>query len=158
AKTYLQIFRDAVMLQVKSGIAKAVLEGVRGPFPFPCGDQACQSPYRFGIETQRLPRFSRCGFSTICNDVSSHRRAKFAIALIDVLDGTLAIVAAREVKIDVRPFAAFFRKKSLKQQFHADWIYCSDAQRITDNTISGRPASLYQDSVASAVLDDVPND
>jgi hypothetical protein len=40
-------------------------------------------------------------------------------ALVDVLDGLLALVAAGEVDIDVGPFAALLAEESLEQQVHA---------------------------------------
>jgi hypothetical protein len=52
----------------------------------------------------------------------------FSVALVNVLDRLLALLSARQIEIDVGPLTAFFRKKTLKQQIHADRIDGSDSE------------------------------
>src|SRR5262249_28304700 len=68
------------------------------------------------------------------------------------------LVSAGKVEIDIRPFAAFFGKKPLEQQFHADGIDSSDSERIANCTISSRAASLHQDVLLTAEANNVPDD
>src|SRR5215475_10105186 len=82
----------------------------------------------------------------------------FSITLIDILNGTFALIAAGKIKIDVRPFAALFGKKTFEQQVHADCINGSDSQRITDGAIRGGASPLHQNVFLAAETDDVPND
>ncbi len=81
----------------------------------------------------------------------------FAVTLINILDGTLALVAAGQVNINVGPLATFFRKEALKQQLHAHGIHGGDAKAIADSTVGGRAASLRQNPLAAAELRDIPH-
>src|SRR5687768_8401986 len=81
-----------------------------------------------------------------------------AIVLIYVLNDTLALIAARQVDVDVWPFAAFFRKEPLKQKIHADRVDSGDAEGVADSAVCGRSAALGEDVVLPAELDDVPDD
>ena len=125
--------------------------------PLPGAHQLGQAVERFGVEAQGLAGFACRGASAIGDDIGGHRRAEFAIALIDVLDRSLALVAAGQVKIDVRPLAALFGKKAFEEQIHADRIDRSDAQRIADNTVGSRAAPLHQNAFTPAELHDVPD-
>ena len=77
---------------------------------------------RGDFEAQRLAHFARGGAAAIGDDVGGHGRAQLAEALVDVLDGALALVAAGQVDIDVGPLAALFGKEALEQQVHAHRI------------------------------------
>ena len=81
-----------------------------------------------------------------------------SVALVDILDGALALIAAGKVEIDVRPFAALLGEKALEQQLHRDRVDGGDAERITDRAVGGRSAALHQNILAAAELDDVPDD
>ena len=94
----------------------------------------------------------------IGNDVRRHRRAQLAVALIHVLNGALALIAAGQVEIDVGPLAALLRQETLEEQLHADRIDRSDAERIADRAVGGRAAALHQDALLAAVAHDVPHD
>ena len=82
----------------------------------------------------------------------------FAIALVNVLNGAFALVAAGQIEIDVGPLAALFGKKTLEEQLHADGIDRRDAQRITDGAVGRRATSLHQNVLLAAEADDVPDD
>ena len=70
---------------------------------------------------------------------------------------SLAIVAARQIQIDIRHLAAFFGQKALKQQVHANRIHRRDSQRITDRAVGSRAASLHQNIIPPAEIDNVPD-
>ncbi len=113
---------------------------------------------RFGIEAQRLADFARGGASAIGDDVGGHGRAEFAVALVDVLDDALALIAAGQVEIDVGPLAALFGQEALEEQFHADRIDRGDSERVADGAVGGRAASLDQNVLLAAEAHDVPDD
>ena len=75
-----------------------------------------------------------------------------------MLDYALALVARRQVNVNIRPLAALFGQKPLEEQFHAHRIDSGDAQRIADGAVGSGPTSLRQDILLAAVADDVPDD
>ena len=81
-----------------------------------------------------------------------------AVPLIDVLNNFFALVARRQIKIDVRPFAAVLAQEALKEQLHPDRIDGRDFECITDGRVRRRAAPLHQNAVLLAVADDVPHD
>ncbi len=83
---------------------------------------------------------------------------KLSVALVDVLNGALALVAAGKIEIDVGPFAALFGKKALEEQVHADRIDGGDAERVADRAVGGRAAPLHQNVLLAAEAHDVPDD
>ena len=74
------------------------------------------------------------------------------------MNGALALIAAREIEVDVRPFAALFGEKPLEEQIHAHRIDRGDAQRVADGAIGRRAAALHQNIFFAAEADDVPDD
>ena len=68
------------------------------------------------VEAQRLAHFARGRAAAIGDDVGGHGGAELAVALVDVLDDALALVAAGQVEIDVGPLAALFREEALEEQ------------------------------------------
>ncbi len=81
-----------------------------------------------------------------------------SVALVDVLDDALALIAAGEVEIDVGPLAALFGEKALEEQFHADGVDSGDAERVADGAVGGGTAALDEDVLLAAEADDVPDD
>ena len=81
-----------------------------------------------------------------------------AVALVDVLNDALALVAAGQVDIDVGPFAALFGEKAFEEQIHADRVDCRDAKRITDGAVGRGAAALAEDSVLFGETNQVPDD
>ncbi len=75
-----------------------------------------------------------------------------------MLNHLLAAIAARQIEIDVGPFAALFRQKTLEQQLHAHRIDRRDAEAVADGAVRRRPAPLHEDVVMAAEIDDVPDD
>ena len=96
--------------------------------------------------------------SAIGDDVGGHGGAELAVALVDILNGFFALVAAGQIEIDVGPFAALFGKEALEEQVHADGIDGGDAERIADGAVGGRAASLHENVLLAAEADDVPDD
>src|ERR1051325_7575312 len=120
-------------------------------------DQAGQTAERFLVEIESLADFARRRAPAISDAVGGHRRAQFAVALVNVLDCPLAFVSTRQIEIYVGPFAALLRKKSFEQQLHADRIDGGDPQRVTDGAVGRRAATLGKNVVLATKLNDVPN-
>ncbi len=154
----LEKFADARVAQIQAGIAELALGRVFRIFPFPRAHQAGELLDRCDLEPQRLAHLARRRTAAIRDDVGGHGRAQLAVAIVDVLDDALALVARRQVDIDIRPLAALLREETLEQQLHGDRIDRRDAQRITDGAIGGRAAPLRENPVFPAELDDVPDD
>ena len=110
------------------------------------------------FEAERLADLARGGAAAVGDDVGGHGRAELAVALVDVLDDALALVAAGQVDIDVGPLAALFGEEALEEQVHADRIDGGDAERVADGAVGGRAAPLRQDAVFAAEAHDVPDD
>ena len=111
-----------------------------------------------GSKPEHLADLARRGPAAIGDDVGGHGRAELAVALVDVLNDALALIAARQIEIDVGPLAALLREKALEQQVHADRIDRGDAEAVADGAVGGRSAALHEDVVLPAEIDDVPDD
>ncbi len=118
----------------------------------------CQPIDEPRVEAERLADLARRAPAAIGDDVGGHPRALRAVLLIDVLNHTLATIAARQVEIDIRPFAAFFRQEPLEQQIHPDRIDRGDAKAVADGAIGRRSAALHEDVLLAAKIHDVPDD
>ena len=129
-----------------------------GSFHSQVRDQAAEPLERGDFEAQRLAHFARGGAPAIGDDVGGHGGAQLAEALVDVLDGALALVAAGQVDIDVGPLAALFGEEALEKQVHAHRIDRGDFERVADGAVGGRSAALRQDVVLAAEAHDVPDD
>ncbi len=154
----LEEFSDARIRQIEAGISELPLRRVFRIFPLPAADQAGKPVERCDLESQRLAHLARRRPSAVRDDVGGHGRAQLSVALVDILDDALALVARWQVDIDIRPLAALLGKESLEQQFHADRIDCRDAQRIADRAIGRRSAPLREDAILPAEFDQVPDD
>src|ERR1051325_2333271 len=146
---------NAWITQVQARITKLPLAGIVWIFPFPRVDQGRKTRKHFVIKIQRLAYLARCGAPAIGDDISSHGRSEFSVTFVNVLNCFLTLISTRQIEIDVGPFASFLRKKSFKQQIHADRIHGRDSQRITDRAVCRRASSLDQDALFATKLDDV---
>ena len=81
-----------------------------------------------------------------------------AVALVDVLDDLLALVARGQIEIDVGPLAALFGEEALEEQLHLHRVDGGDGQGVADRGVGGRAAALGHDPFALAEPDDVPDD
>src|SRR2546421_7367788 len=102
------------MPQIKTGVAELLLQRVVRPFPLPGADQPGKLIDGFGIKAQSLAHLARRRASAIRDYVGGHGRAQLAVALIDVLDHALALIAAGQVEINIRPLAALLGEKTLE--------------------------------------------
>jgi hypothetical protein len=109
-------------------------------------------------EAERLADLARRRARPVGDDVGGHGGAVRAVALVDVLDNLLALVAGGQVEVDVRPLAALLGQEAFKEELHLDWIDGGDRQRVADRRVGGRAASLGHDLLALAEADDVPDD
>ncbi len=91
-------------------------------------DQTGETAKCFFVKIEHLAHFARRRTSAISDDIRGHRRAEFSVALVNVLNRVFALISARQIEIDVGPFASLFGKKSFKQQLHADRIDGRDSQ------------------------------
>src|SRR5438093_2783115 len=149
---------NAAIVHVETRHAELFFEGVEFIFVFEMADESGETIERLGIEAHYLPDFARSGFTAIRNDIRRHRCAQRAVSLIDVLNGAFTLIAAGQIKVDVRPFAAFFRQKSFEEQLHLHGIDGRDSERITNRAVRGGTAALHEDVVFAAEPDDVPDD
>ena len=75
-----------------------------------------------------------------------------------MLNHPLAPIAARQIEIDVGPLAALFGEEPFEEQIHADRIDGRDPEAVAHGAVRCRSASLHQDVLLTAVVDDVPDD
>ena len=145
------------MIQIQAGIVEAMVKRVMRIAILPGGDRGRNFVQSFGIEAQDLAHFPPRHAIAVGNDVGGHGGAAFAIAFVQILNDALALVAAGQVEIDVRPLAALFGQKAFEEQFHADGIDRGDAQRIADGAVGGGAASLDQNIFLAAEADQIPD-
>ena len=108
ARTSSKNLRIRGCCRIEPRIAKLPLQRVVRVLVFPRAHQARQAVERFRIERQRLADFARRRAPAIGDDVRRHRRAQLPVALVHILNRALALIAAGQIEIDVRPFAALF--------------------------------------------------
>ena len=134
-----------------------MIECVVGIAIFPGGNGGRNFVESFRIEAQSLAHFARSHAAAIGDDIGGHGSAALAVAFVQILNDAFALVAAGKIEIDVRPLAAFFGKKTLEEQFHADGIDRGDAERIADCAVGSRAASLHQNVLFAAEADQIPD-
>ena len=146
-------------VQIEPGIAELPLAAYRRDPSIPTPRTRLDS--RSSVSTSKpsaLPTSRAADRPAIRDHVGRHRRAQLAVALVDILNGALALIAAGQIQIDIRPLAALFRKKPLEQQIHLHRIHRRDPQRITHRAIGRRAAPLHQNSLFAGRIHDVPHD
>ena len=92
--TELEIFAQAWMIEVESGIVKAAVERVVRILVFPGGNRSGNLVECFGIEAHGFAHFARGHAVAIRDHIGGHRGATLSVKLVDVLDDALALVAA----------------------------------------------------------------
>ena len=95
-----------------------------------------------GVEAERLADFARGAPAAVGDDVGGHRRAVAAVLFVDVLDDTLAPIAARQIEIDVGPLAALLGEEPLEQHPVLHGVHRRDAEAVADGAVRRRSASL----------------
>src|ERR1051326_2300737 len=116
-------------------------------------DQARKTTKCVVVEIKCLADFARGRAPAVSDAVCGHGRTELPTALANVLNCLFAFIAARQIEIDVGPFASFLGKKPLKQKLHADRIDGRDAQRVTDGAVCRRAAPLDKDVMLATKLD-----
>ena len=154
----LQKFAYARILQVQVGVAEMPFGRIAGVLPFPRPHQARQAIQRHHLKSQRFAHLARRRLPAIGNHIGRHGRAQLAVALVDILNGALPLLAAGQVQVDIRPLAALLRQKALEQQIHPHRVHRRDPQRITHRAVGRRAAPLRQNATVPAEIHDVPND
>src|SRR5438067_943001 len=154
----LPVLSDARMVQIEANLLKMIFEIVRWAAPFSAVHHARKLVESVLFESKSFAHLSRSGALTISNDVRRHCGAELAISLIHVLNHLLSLVSARKIQVNIRPFAAFFREKTLKEQFHPDRIDRRNSKGVANRAVCSRPTSLHQDFLFAAKSNDVPDD
>src|SRR5438477_12884256 len=99
----LQIEADAAVADGESRLARAVPEGIVVGGELELREQLREAVKLLLRQPEDLADLARRGASPVRDHVGGHRRTHRAVALVDLLDHLLALVAAREIEIDVRP-------------------------------------------------------
>src|SRR5262249_43586349 len=84
--------------------------------------------------------------------------AQRSVALVDVLDHLLAVIAGGKIEVDVGPLAAVLAEEPFEEKLHADRVDGRNLQRVADGGVGSRAAARYQKSVRLAVANDAPHD
>src|SRR2546428_1767517 len=134
---------DARMLRIETCLRESVPQRRIILAVTPGTHQAGEPVDLFGGKGERLSHFAGSASVPISDYISSHGGALFTIAIVDILNCTLAAIAAGEVQVNVGPFAALFGKEAFKQQIHADGIDGSDSQAVADGAVGCRPRPRY---------------
>src|SRR6267143_793770 len=154
----LPVLSDARMVQVEANLLKVIFEIVRWTAPFSAVHHARKVVESFLIKSKSFANLSRSRAVTIGNDVRRHCRAELSVPLVHVLNCFLPLISARQVQVDVRPLAAFFREKSFKEQLHPDRIDRRNSEGIANRAVCSRTAALHEDFLFAAKSNDVPDD
>src|SRR5512132_2427689 len=103
------------MVEVETGVSHPAIQSVVFILEFPACDRGRDFVESIRIEAQRFSHFASRALTAIGDDIGGHCCSALTVALIKILNDTLPFVAAGEVKVDVGPLAAFFRKEPLKE-------------------------------------------
>src|SRR5438270_4352379 len=123
------------MTEVKPGILEATVERIVLVAELPVAHDSSKAVQRFGLKPERLADFASGKSTTIRNNIRSHGGTALTVALVDMLDHTFALIAARKIQIDIRPFTTLFGEKAFEKKVHLDGIDCRDAKRVTHCTV-----------------------
>src|SRR5437870_3305129 len=160
----LQIEADAAVADGESRLARAVLEGIVVGGELELREQLREAVQLLLRQSEDLADLARGGASPVRDHIGGHRRTRRAVALVDVLDHLFALVAAREIEIDVRPrlvpgrVGALFGEEALEEQVHLHRIDGGDPERVADRAVGRRAAPLHEHVLAPAEQDDVVDD
>ena len=125
-----EVFSDARMLQVETGIMERMRHRVGRPPPLEVAHQTGESLQRFRIEAERLSYFTGGGLAAIGDDIGADRGSEFSVALVDVLDRLFTHTFGGKIQIDVWPFSPALTQEAFEQQFHTNRIDGRDFKGI----------------------------
>src|SRR5438445_3490787 len=160
----LQIEANAAVADGEPRLARAMLQGIVVGGELELREQLREAVQLLLRQPEDLADLARGGASPVRDHVGGHRRTRRAVALVDVLDHLLALVAAREIEIDVRPrlvpgrVGALFGEEALEEQVHLHRIDGGDPERVADRAVGRRAAPLHEHVLAPAEQDDVVDD
>ena len=157
AQAQIEIAGNARMSDIEARLSKVMRHRVVFPAPLPMPNKARQPRQLIVLKAQRLAHLACRRAPAIRDHVGRHRRTQRAVAFIHILNHLLALIAGRQIEIDVRPLPAILIQKSLKQQFHPHRIHRRDFKCITYSGIRSRSTSLHQNSIALTVENNVPD-
>ena len=117
-------------------------------------------------EAERAPRVAHRHARPVGDHVRGHGGAARAVAFVHVLDHQLALIARRQIQIDVgHPVGgvvgggdALLRQEAFEQQIHPHRIDGGDAEDVADGGVRGRAPPLHHDPARPREPDDVPDD
>ena len=109
-------------------------------------------------ESQRLAHLTCRRARAVGDDVGGHTGAVRSVALVDILNDLLALVARRQVEVDIRPLTPLLGQEALEEQLHLDRVDGGDGERVADRRVGSRASPLGHDALALAEADDVPDD
>ena len=151
-------FANFEVVEVEARFEELFFLCVLRVFPAPHRRKARDLVERRHVEAQHLAGFARGEFSAIGDDVRRHRGAVLAVALVDVLDDALALIAAGKIDVDVGPFAALFGEKAFEEQIHADRVDRGDAERVADGAVGRGATALAENSLLFREANQIPDD
>jgi hypothetical protein len=133
---------DDRRLKVETDFAQVALERLFRVDPLEMVHHLRQPVDLRRFERQRLAHFARRAAPPIRDHVRGHRDAwsvralgAIAVLLVEMLDRALAAIAARQIEIDVRPFAALLGQEALEQQIHSDRIDRGNPEAVADGAV-----------------------
>src|ERR1700733_9380590 len=137
-----EILGDTRMMDIETGIAERMGHRVGLPTPLPIADQARQTAQRLFIEAKGFADLAGSRLAAIGDDIRSHGSAKFAVTLVNILNGLFALTFGWEVEIDVRPLSSTFAEESFEQQLHANRVNGGYFECITNSGVGGASPTL----------------
>ena len=75
-----------------------------------------------------------------------------------MLDDAFAILARRQVDVDIRILGAFLGEKAFEEQVSLDRVDCRDAESVADDRVGRRTAALREYLLRTAKLRNVPDE
>jgi hypothetical protein len=119
------------------------------------GGEAAEDGLR---EVEGFTDFAHGATSAEGNDIGGHGGAFGGMASVEFLDDGFAACAAGEIEVDIGPTGATFGEESFEEEFTGDGVAGGDAEGVTDGGVCGGAASLDEDIIGGAEVDDVPDD
>ena len=160
----LQVETHAAVADGEPRLPRAMLQGIVVGGELELRQQLGDAVQLLLRQPEDLADLARGGARPVRDHVGGHRRARRAVALVDVLDHLLSLVAAREIEIDVRPrlvpgrVGALLREEALEEQAHPHRIDGGDPERVADRAVGRRAAPLHEHVLAPAEEHDVVDD
>src|SRR4051812_9915290 len=108
-------------------------------------------------EPEHACRVAHRALAAVGDLLAHHRRVVAPVALVHVLDDSLALPVG-EIDVDVRRLGALLAQEALEQEVETDRIDRRDAEAVADGGVGGRAAPLTENPLTPREADDVPDD